>query len=159
MRKILFLSFLIFVIVSISFPFHVQAKNLTYASDYYVYGNDLVNKRQYEDALLAYQTARSMDERFYNEHYGITYQIGWVLNKLGRYDEALKEFQIAKNTGLNGLRHLQIITMKALFLPDLEEMKKHFTPLIRHYCIRVPTGMFYSIKELSSQGWEDTRKP
>ena len=37
-----------------------------------------------------------MDERFYNEHYGITYQIGWVLNKLGRHDEALKEFQIAE---------------------------------------------------------------
>lgn len=96
MRKILFLSFLIFVIVSMCFPLHVHAKNLTYASDYYVYGNDLVNKGQYEEGLQAYQTARSMDERFYNEHYGITYQIGWVLNKLGRYDEALKEFQIAE---------------------------------------------------------------
>jgi len=37
-----------------------------------------------------------MDERFYNEHYGISYQTGWVLNKLGRYEEALKEFQIAE---------------------------------------------------------------
>ena len=95
MRKIFFI-FLVFVIISTYYPLQVQARDLTYASDYYAYGNELVNKGQYEGALLAYQTARSMDERFYNEHYGITYQIGWVLNKLGRYDEALKEFQIAE---------------------------------------------------------------
>ena len=95
MKKIYFIL-LVFVVISVCYPLHVQARNLTYAADYYVYGNDLVNKGQYEEALQAYQTARSMDERFYNEHYGITYQIGWVLNKLGRYDEALKEFQIAE---------------------------------------------------------------
>jgi len=69
---------------------------MTYASDYYLKGNDLVNRGQYEEALQAYRTARSMDERFYNEHYGISYQIGWVLNKLGRYGEALEEFRIAE---------------------------------------------------------------
>lgn len=74
----------------------VQAANLTGASDYYVYGNDCIDKEQYEEALQAFRTARSMDERFYNEHYGISYQIGWVLNRLGRYEEALEEFRIAE---------------------------------------------------------------
>jgi tetratricopeptide (TPR) repeat protein len=95
MRKSFFV-FLIFMVIIVCFPIHVQAKNLTYASDFYALGNDYANMGQYEEALTAYQTARSMDERFYNEHYGISYQIGWVLNKLGRYDEALKEFQIAE---------------------------------------------------------------
>jgi tetratricopeptide (TPR) repeat protein len=95
MRKIFFI-FLFIMVISMCYPLHAQATELTYASDYYVHGNDLLNTRQYEEALQAYQTARSMDERFYNEHYGISYQIGWVLNKLGRYDEALKEFQIAE---------------------------------------------------------------
>jgi len=95
MRKIFFL-FLVFVVISMCYPIHAQAKEMTYASDYYVYGNDLANEKKYEEALQAYQTARSLDERFYNEHYGITYQIGWVLNKLGRYDEALEEFKIAE---------------------------------------------------------------
>ena len=70
--------------------------NLTYASDYYACGNDLVDQNRYEDALLAFRTARSMDERFYDEHYGISYQIGWVLNRLGRYEEALTEFEKAE---------------------------------------------------------------
>ncbi len=95
MRKIFFIL-LVFVVISMCYPLHVQAINLTYASDFYLYGDDLVDSGQYDKALQAYQTARSMDERFYNEHYGISYQIGWVLNKLGRYDEALKEFKIAE---------------------------------------------------------------
>ena len=95
MRKIFFIL-LVFVVISICYPLHAQARNMTYASDYYVYGNELANERKYEEALQAYRTARSMDERFYNEHFGITYQIGWVLNKLGRYDEALEEFKIAE---------------------------------------------------------------
>ena len=70
--------------------------NLTFASDYYVCGNDLIDQNQYEEALQAFRTARSMDERFYDEHFGISYQIGWVLNRLGRYDEALTEFEKAE---------------------------------------------------------------
>ena len=95
MQKVFFVV-LVFIVLLLCCPLHAQATNLTYASDYYVRGNDLVNKGQYEEALQAYQTARSMDERFYNEHYTISYQIGWVLNKLGRYEEALKEFQMAE---------------------------------------------------------------
>ena len=52
---------MIFVFISMCYPLHVQAKNLTYASDYYVYGNELSNDGKYEEALQAYQTARSMD--------------------------------------------------------------------------------------------------
>jgi len=70
--------------------------NLTYASDYYACGHELVDKGQYEDALQAFRTARSMDARFYNEHLGISGEIGWVLNKLGRYEEALAEFEISE---------------------------------------------------------------
>ena len=95
MRKLV-LVFFVFFIVFLGCPLPAQAVNLTYASDHYVYANDLVNKGEYEKALEEYMIARSMDERFYNEHYGITYQIGWVLNKLGRYDEALSEFKIAE---------------------------------------------------------------
>ena len=34
-----------------------------------------------------------MDERFYDEHFGTIDEIGWVLNRLGRYEEALTEFE------------------------------------------------------------------
>jgi len=95
MRNI-FLGILVFMVFLSCCPLQVQAANLTYASDYYVLGNDLANKGQYEEALQAYLTARSMDQRFYNEHYTISYQIGWVLNKLGRYEEALEEFRTAE---------------------------------------------------------------
>ena len=80
----------------------VQAGNLTcrstltYASDYYTCGGDLVDQNRYEDALQAFMTARSMDERFYDEHFGLSYQIGWVLNRLGRYEEAIHEFEKAE---------------------------------------------------------------
>lgn len=95
MRRGVFLILILFSFFLIC-PVPTLAANLTYASDYYLKGNDLVNTGDYAGALRAYQTARSMDERFYNEHYGISYQIGWVLNKLGRYDEALAEFRIAE---------------------------------------------------------------
>jgi tetratricopeptide (TPR) repeat protein len=95
MRKV-FLVVLVFLVISLCSPIRAEVKNLTYPSDYYAEGNNLVDQGQYEDALAMFRTARSMDERFYNEHYGISYQIGWVLNKLGRYEEALEEFQIAE---------------------------------------------------------------
>ena len=50
MRKIYFI-FLVFLVISMCYPLHVQTRNLSYASDYYVHGNDLVNKGQYEEAL------------------------------------------------------------------------------------------------------------
>lgn len=89
----LLLCFIIVISIVIS---GVQAKNLTYASDYYTHGNDCADQGKYEEALQAFRTARSMDEIFYDEHYGISYQIGWVLNKLGRYEEALQEFEKAE---------------------------------------------------------------
>lgn len=92
------LVLLVFLLIILIPVISVQAinltcrSNLTYASDYYTCGNDLADKEAYEEALLAFRTARSMDERFYDEHFGISYQIGWLLNRLGRYEEALAEF-------------------------------------------------------------------
>lgn len=72
---------------------HDCGSNLIYASDYYACGNDLVDQGNYKKAITFFKTARSMDERFFEQHYGVSYQIGWLLNRLGRYDEALVEFQ------------------------------------------------------------------
>ncbi|GEM_PF-2309792 len=94
--------------------------NLTYASDYYACGHELVDKGLYEDALKAFRTARSMDERFYNEHVGISGEIGWVLNKLGRYEEALGEFEISEKYHPSWVNDYSIYYDKGCLLAKLE---------------------------------------
>ena len=87
---------LCFILVTSIVISGVHARDLTSASDYYAHGNDCADQGKYEEALQAFRTARSMDERFYDEYFGISCQIGWVLNKLGRYEEALQEFEKAE---------------------------------------------------------------
>ena len=91
-RFIFFFLLIFFVLIS------VQAKTLTTASDYYSYGNDLVTQGKLEDALQAFRTAGSMDQRTLDATYGLSYQTGWVLDRLGRYEESLGEFKNAENT-------------------------------------------------------------
>ena len=77
----------------------VQAETLTTSSDYYAKGNDLVTQGKLEDALQAFRAAGSMDQRSLDETYGLSYQIGWILNRMGRYEESLEEFKKAEKIG------------------------------------------------------------
>lgn len=69
-----------------------HAASLTTASDYYSYGNELVSQGKSEEALQAFQTAASLDQGTLDKDVGLSYQIGWVLNRLGRSQEAYDAF-------------------------------------------------------------------
>jgi len=87
---ILYLVFFLLVLIP------VQAESQTNASDTYIRGNDLVANGKLEDALQAFRTAESMDPVGLDTTYGLSYQTGWVLDRLGKYEEALAKFQNAE---------------------------------------------------------------
>jgi tetratricopeptide (TPR) repeat protein len=90
-------SFIIFFLVIFLLVIsQVQADSSTNVSDYYLKGNELVTQGKLEDALQAFRTAGSQDQQSLDQTYGLAYQTGWILNRLGRYDEALAEYQNAE---------------------------------------------------------------
>jgi serine/threonine protein kinase/tetratricopeptide (TPR) repeat protein len=78
-----------------------------------------VDQGKYDEGLQAFRTARSMDQRFYDEHFGISYQIGWVLNKLGRYEEALLEFENAEKFNPEWIKPYAIYYNEGVLLAKL----------------------------------------
>jgi tetratricopeptide (TPR) repeat protein len=111
----------------------VQAANASTASDYYATGNDLVNQGKLEDALAAFKTAESMDAATLNQEVGLSYQMGWVLNQLGKYDEAYAELVKAEQNHPDWISSYNIFFNEGCVLAKLgrnEEANQKFDQAI-----------------------------